>query len=52
MCDDIIADVQGVQISGRGSSEPALHSCLALAVCPALALYPLVPALPVCKLQK
>lgn len=31
--DDIIADVQGVQIRGCGSSEPAPHSCPALSVC-------------------
>lgn len=50
MFDDVIAYVQGVQISGRGFSEPALHSCPALSVCPAPALYPPVPALPVCEL--
>lgn len=52
MFDDIIADVQGVQISGCGASEPALHSCpVYIAVCPAPApLDPLVPALSECKL--
>lgn len=50
MFGDVIAYVQGVQISGRGFSEPALHSCPALSVCPAPALYPPVPALPVCEL--
>lgn len=42
--DDIIADVQGVQISGCGSSELALHSCPVLSVCPAL------PFIPLCQL--
>lgn len=50
MFDDITADVQPVQISGRGSSEPALHSCRALSACLAKPFVPLVPALPVCKL--
>ena len=44
MFDDIIADVQGVQISGRGSLEPALHSC------PALSCVPPEPFIPPCQL--
>ena len=44
MFDDIIADVQRVQISGRGSLEPALHSC------PALSCVPPEPFIPLCQL--
>lgn len=51
MFDDVIADVQCMQISDCGSSEPALRSCPALSVCPAPALYPSVPALAVCELE-
>lgn len=45
MFGDIIADVQGVQIS-----ELAFHSCLICVSC--AGLYPRVPALPVCNLWK
>lgn len=37
--DDIIADVQGVQISGRSSSEQTLHSCPSLSVRPPSPLF-------------